>query len=243
MASSEDKAKDIDPPIEPDDARTLPFADSSGRISPANPSRGTGPANDGSENGDLATMRPGDSPSGSQSSPSRGSASIDSDGMFGAQELAKELSRYRIDRLVGIGGFARVYIGYDTQLLRNIAIKVANRGFSTDEQKEEFLHEARTVASLDHPHILPIYDVGYTDSGFGYVVTKFVSGGDLAGYLRTGKLSRVDYVRMIASVAEALHHAHKRGIVHRDVKPANILIDEDFRAFLSDFGIALTDPV
>lgn len=163
--------------------------------------------------------------------------------MMSSTDLAKELSRYRIDRLIGQGGFASVYIGYDTQLLRNIAIKIAHQGFSNEDHKLEFLHEARTIASLDHPHILPIYDVGYTDSGFGYVVTKFVTGGDLAGVFRTGQLTRRDAVRVVIAVAEALHHAHKRGIVHRDVKPGNILIDEDLRVFLSDFGIALTDAV
>ena len=104
-----------------------------------------------------------------------------------------------------------------------------------------FLTEARTVATLDHPHIVPVYDVGRTESGDFFVVSKLVDGSDLARELKRHCLDIAESVRIVSSIAAALHHAHQKGLVHRDVKPANILRDGSGNAYLADFGIAQSD--
>src|SRR5262249_19347353 len=101
--------------------------------------------------------------------------------------------------------------------------------------------EGRALASLDHPGIVPVYDVGRTDEGLSYLVSKFVECGNLRDQLRRGRPTRAETVEVIASAAEALHSAHQRGIVHRDVKPANILLDAEGRPFVADFGQALRE--
>src|SRR5262249_44863306 len=101
--------------------------------------------------------------------------------------------------------------------------------------------EARTVASLDHPNIVPVYDVGSTEDCLCYVVSKYIDGIDLASRLRHSRLALQEAVEVVATVAEALHHAHQRGLVHRDVKPGNILPDRSGRPFVADFGVALRE--
>ena len=109
------------------------------------------------------------------------------------------------------------------------------------EDVETFLVEARVLANLDHPHIVPVYDVGRTDDGLCYVVSKFLEGSDLAAKIRQGRPDFHASAELTATVAEALHYAHTRGLVHRDIKPGNILIDRSGNAFLADFGLALRD--
>src|SRR5262249_34186979 len=106
---------------------------------------------------------------------------------------------------------------------------------------EEYLHEARAVARLDHPRIVPVHDVGRTEDGLCYVVSRYVEGTDLAERMRRGRWSFRESAELVAVVAEALHHAHTRGLVHRDVKPANILIDLRGEPWVADFGLALRD--
>ena len=102
-----------------------------------------------------------------------------------------------------------------------------------------FLTEGRILAGLDHPGIVPIYDVGTTDDGRCYLVSKFIAGCDLSVLLKNGKPDPADAASLLIKVAEALHHAHQRGLVHRDIKPANILIDREGRPVVTDFGLAL----
>ena len=129
-------------------------------------------------------------------------------------------------RRLGQGGFGRVYLARDDELDRPVAIKVPNpERVAGPEDVEAYLAEARTLARLDHPNIVPVYDVGRTDDGLCYVVSKYVEGSDLAERMRQGRLTFRESAELVAAVAEALHHAHTRGLVHRDVKPANILID------------------
>ena len=97
------------------------------------------------------------------------------------------------------------------------------------------------LASLDHPGIVPVYDVGSTDEGLYFLVTKLVEGTDLKVRLQRPGPRTAESVEIAASVAEALHYAHRRGLVHRDVKPANILLDASGRPMLIDFGLALRD--
>src|SRR5262249_41099236 len=109
----------------------------------------------------------------------------------------------------------------------------------TPQDVAAYLSEARVLATLDHPAVVPVYDFGRTDDGRCYLVSKFVAGEDLARRLRRGRPDRREAVRWGRCVALALHHAHAKGIVHRDLKPANILLDAAGEPYLADFGLAL----
>ncbi len=152
------------------------------------------------------------------------------------------IGRYRVERVLGKGGFGLVYLAHDEKLERSVAIKVPHRKLVEEAGVADiYLTEARTVAKLDHPHIVPVYDVGQTEQFPCYVVSKFVDGCDLAGKLKQSRLSVVEVVGLVATVAEALHHAHKQGLVHRDIKPGNILLDKANTPFVADFGLALRE--
>ncbi len=153
-----------------------------------------------------------------------------------------KLGRYRIIRQLGQGGFGRVYLGHDDDLDRPVAIKVPNPERVADLQDaEDYLKEARALAKLDHANIVPVYDVGRTDDGHCYVVSKYINGSDLSDRLAHSRPSVAEAVELTAQIAIALHHAHTRGLVHRDVKPANILIDTANEPWVTDFGLALKD--
>ena len=109
------------------------------------------------------------------------------------------------------------------------------------EDVEMYLAEARIVASLDHPHIVPVFDVGRTEDGLCFVVSKFIEGANLRGRIEQTRFSPSESAEIVATVAEALHYAHKKGLVHRDIKPENILIDGNGKPYVADFGIALRD--
>jgi serine/threonine protein kinase/formylglycine-generating enzyme required for sulfatase activity len=159
-----------------------------------------------------------------------------------AQELPQQLGRYRILGKLGAGAFGIVYRGRDDQLHRDVAIKVPHRDrFASEADAELYLAEAQNLAGLDHPDIVPVYDLGRTDDGRVFVVSKFIAGNDLAHRLRQGRPPLGEAVEIIARAAEALHHAHRRGLVHRDVKPANVLLDADGHPVVADFGLALRD--
>jgi serine/threonine protein kinase len=152
------------------------------------------------------------------------------------------IGRYRIIRKLGQGGFGRVYLARDDELDRPVAVKVPNpERVAGPEDVEEYLAEARTLARLDHPHIVPVYDAGRTDDGLCYVVSKYVEGCNLAEQMRQRRLTFRESAELVATVADALHHAHTRGLVHRDVKPANILLDAAGTPCVADFGLALKD--
>jgi formylglycine-generating enzyme required for sulfatase activity len=161
--------------------------------------------------------------------------------ILGAESPAT-LGRYRITGKLGSGGFGVVYKGYDDDLRREVAIKVPHRErITTPEDVETYLAEARILASLDHPHIVPVHDVGRTEDGLCFVVAKFIPGIDLAHKLRDTRLSFGESTELAATIADALDHAHNRGLVHRDVKPGNILLDNEGRPYLADFGLALKE--
>ncbi len=160
----------------------------------------------------------------------------------GQVTLPERIGRYRVIKLLGEGGFGRVFQALDDQLNRSVAIKVPHpRLISRPEDVEAYLAEARILATLDHSHIVPVYDVGRTDDGLCFVVSKFIDGSDLAGKLKVARFSFADAADLAATVAEALHHAHHKGLVHRDIKPANILIDAAGKPFVADFGLALRE--
>ncbi len=153
-----------------------------------------------------------------------------------------KIGRYRIIRRLGQGGFGRVYLAHDDDLDRPVAIKVPNpERITRPEDVEAFLVEARILAKLDHPHIVPVHDVGRTKDGLCFVVSKLIEGSDLAVRMEQARQSFRDSAELVATIADALHYAHGRGLVHRDVKPANILIDASGKPCVADFGLALKD--
>jgi serine/threonine protein kinase len=152
------------------------------------------------------------------------------------------IGRYRIERILSQGGFGLVYLAHDDQLQRLVAIKVPHRKLvERPEAAEAYLTEARTVANLDHPSIVPVHDVGSTEDCPCYIVSKYVDGTDLATRLKRSRLTIHEAVDLVATVAEALHHAHKQGLVHRDIKPGNILLDNCGKPSVADFGLALRE--
>jgi len=152
------------------------------------------------------------------------------------------IGRYRVERVLGRGGFGLVYLARDDQLRRPVAIKVPHESVMAQvTDAEAYLVEARTVATLDHPNIVSVFDVGSSEQFPCYIVSKYVDGIDLATRLRNARLSLQESIELAATVAEALHHAHQHGLVHRDVKPANILLDHNGKPFVADFGLALRE--
>ena len=146
--------------------------------------------------------------------------------------------RYRIERELGEGGMATVYLADDLKHERKVALKVLKPELAAVVGAERFLAEIKTTANLQHPHILPLHDSGEAD-GFLYYVMPYIEGETLRDRLERERQLPVDEaVRIASDVAEALHSAHKHGVIHRDIKPANILLSEG-RPLVADFGIAL----
>jgi len=147
--------------------------------------------------------------------------------------------KYELGRLLGKGGMGAVFLAQDLTLEREVAIKVLPPDFSSDPQViKRFQQEAKTAAKLDHPNIIPIYRVE-SEEGLNYFVMKFISGTSLEDVLESKQPLTDDYIqRILREAACALGHAHSRGVVHRDVKPANIMFDHDGRVMLTDFGIS-----
>jgi serine/threonine-protein kinase len=147
--------------------------------------------------------------------------------------------KYRMDRLLGKGGMGAVFLAHDLALDREVAIKVLPPDVAQDEQVvRRFQQEAKTAAKLDHPNIIPIYRVE-SEGGLHYFVMKYVVGTSLEDLLEARQPLPVPEIqRILWEAACALGHAHQRGVVHRDVKPANIMFDHDGRVMLTDFGIS-----
>jgi eukaryotic-like serine/threonine-protein kinase len=165
-------------------------------------------------------------------------AAVDED----AAATPQHIGRYRVEKLLGKGGFGLVYLAHDEQLQRPVAVKVPHRKLiAQPEDAKAYLSEARTVANLDHPHIVPVYDVGSTEDFPCFVVSKFIEGSTLAQRIKANRPSVAEAAELVAMVAETLHYAHRKGLVHRDIKPSNILIDNNGTPFVADFGLALRE--
>ena len=147
--------------------------------------------------------------------------------------------KYRIERLLGKGGMGQVFLAHDLTLEREVAIKVLPPDVAQDDQVvRRFQQEAKTAAKLDHPNIIPIYRVE-SEGGLNYFVMKYIQGTSLEDLLEKKEpLPVADIQRILWEAACALGHAHQRGVVHRDVKPANIMFDHHGRVMLTDFGIS-----
>jgi len=151
----------------------------------------------------------------------------------------RKIGRYEIKEVIGRGGMASVYLAFDPSSKRDVAVKVLPRESLGKEENslERFTKELETIASLEHPAIVPVYDVG-NESGQPYFVMRYMAGGSLSILIQEGKLSLQDTARIVERIAVALDHAHKQGIVHRDIKPDNILFDLNDNPYISDFGVA-----
>jgi serine/threonine protein kinase len=159
--------------------------------------------------------------------------------------VGQQLANFRIERLLGRGGMAKVYYGWDVKLERPVAIKVIDERYRGDHAyTERFVREARAVASWNHPHILQVYYAG-DENGIYYFAMEYVRGLDLGKiiqhYTEAGELLPLaDVLQVGRAVAMALDYAHRKGVIHRDVKPSNVLVSDDERVALADFGLALT---
>src|SRR2546421_9269173 len=150
-----------------------------------------------------------------------------------------QLGNYRILEEIGRGGMGVIYRARHSSSRRIVALKrVLNYHSDSRETVMRFQREATAAASLDHPNILPIYDVGATDDGLPFFSMKFASGGSLLESKESFRDSPRRAVQLIATVARAIDHAHSQGILHRDLKPGNILLDARGEPMVSDFGLA-----
>ncbi|MEO8396415.1 MAG: serine/threonine-protein kinase, partial [Chloroflexota bacterium] len=154
-----------------------------------------------------------------------------------ASLVGQKLGKYEITALLGQGGMATVYRGYQRDVDRSVAVKVLPPQPGQNSQFiERFRLEARTIARLQHPHILPLYDYG-DENDVLYLVMAYADGGSLSDRIRRGPMPLPEIQRFFQQVAEALDYAHRQNVIHRDIKPDNILLDREGHVLLSDFGI------
>ncbi len=150
----------------------------------------------------------------------------------------KQFGPYQLESLLGEGGMATVYKAYQAGIERHVALKILPRHFASDPKfVARFQQEAKVLARLQHPHILPIHDYGEAE-GYLYIVMPLIESGSLTDLLTEEPLPLPQIGRIISQVGDALDYAHTHGIIHRDVKPSNILLDERGNSMLTDFGIA-----
>lgn len=157
----------------------------------------------------------------------------------GAAALLTRIGRYQIRGILGTGGFGTVYLAHDEDLHRFVALKTPHKECMREKDISAFVSEARTLAALDHPNIVSVYDAGQTEDGNCYVVSKYIDGRDLAQLVKQRKITHAWAIGIVSDIASALHHAHQKEVIHRDVKPTNILIGADGSVLLADFGIAM----
>ncbi|MBN1283901.1 MAG: protein kinase [Anaerolineae bacterium] len=152
--------------------------------------------------------------------------------------IGMRLGAYEIIEEIGRGGMATVYRAYQPSMDRHVAVKVLKEAVIGDDARlERFQREARLVARLEHPHLLPIYDYNLAHDP-SYIVMRYLEGGTLKDVMTRRRLSLAEIEQLMNQVASALDYAHRQGVIHRDVKPSNIMVDRDNNAFLADFGIA-----
>ncbi|HWD43476.1 MAG TPA: serine/threonine-protein kinase, partial [Actinomycetota bacterium] len=158
--------------------------------------------------------------------------------------VGTEIAGYRVESFISRGGMAVIYRAHDRRLGRRVALKLLAPELSQDERfQQRFLRESRLAASLDHPNIIPIYEAGEA-SGLLYIVMRYVEGSDMKELIdREGPLELDQITSILRQVGAALDAAHARGLVHRDVKPGNILIasgtgrEDPDHVYLTDFGL------
>ena len=153
--------------------------------------------------------------------------------------IGKTVGRYRITAKLGSGGMGEVFLAEDARLERQAAIKFLPAELAEDpERRRRFFSEARAASALNHPHVCVVFDVGETDEGLPYIAMEFVEGGTLDALVRQGPLAIAQLVDVAVQIADALDAAHTRGIVHRDIKPGNVSLNERGKVKVLDFGLA-----
>ena len=155
--------------------------------------------------------------------------------------LPARIGRYRIVRLIGEGGMGAVYEAEQDQPRRTVALKVIKPGLAGPELLRRFAQEAQALGRLQHPGIAQIYDAGTADTGFGsqpYFAMEFIRGASLREYADSRRLGLRERLELMVKICDAVHHAHQRGLIHRDLKPGNIIVDEAGQPKILDFGVA-----
>ncbi|MFO0906329.1 MAG: protein kinase [Pirellulales bacterium] len=152
-------------------------------------------------------------------------------------EAIATVAHFELLERVGMGGFGTVWKARDTQLDRVVALKIPRRGLLNSDTLDDFMHEARTVAALDHPNIARIFHIG-RDGDVVYFVSQFMEGKSLDKWLATVDCSQRELVELCVKICRALHYAHESGVVHRDLKPQNVMMDERGDPHITDFGLA-----
>lgn len=151
------------------------------------------------------------------------------------------LGRFRVQKVLGEGAFGKVYLARDKHLNRLVAIKISKEIINDKNVLDSFLSEAQMLAKLDHPNIVPVYDVGNSEFEGFFIISKYLEGGTLSQTLKKSDSDITSVCNIIALIADGLHHAHTRGLVHRDIKPDNILLDNSGNPCIVDFGLALKE--
>ncbi len=157
------------------------------------------------------------------------------------QLLGRQINQFTIRERIGQGGMATVYRATQTPVNRDVALKIisldAAQG-ARDDFRRRFANEAELIASLEHIHILPIYDYGIVTDDLAYIAMRLLRGGSLAGLLNEGQLGLERAADLFTQIARGLAYAHRHNVIHRDIKPSNILLDDAGNAYLTDFGLA-----
>ena len=163
---------------------------------------------------------------------------------FEVEQSRTQIGRYEIIKRLGKGGFGNVFLAKDPELHRKVAIKVprwdkplSSKGVS------QFLNEGKMLAQVNHHSIVGVHDVGTTDDGIPFVVMEFIEGKDLSYIIKNDSLVKEEVISILLKVATALQQAHKKGLVHRDFKPSNVIVDDSGQIHLVDFGLALHDEL
>jgi DNA-directed RNA polymerase subunit RPC12/RpoP len=154
-----------------------------------------------------------------------------------AVSTISHIGHFELIERLGIGSFGTVWKARDMDLDRTVAVKIPRRGQLEPAEIEQFLREARTVAQLSHPNIVRVHEVG-REGDTVFIVSDLVDGVPLSERLKDGHLSEREAAQLCRKVAEALHHAHQQGVIHRDLKPQNIMLDGNGEPYLVDFGLA-----
>src|SRR4051812_36995249 len=154
-------------------------------------------------------------------------------------EQAPATERYEVGVLIGEGGMGRVYVAYDRELEREVAVKVLRPDTSSEDERERITREARILASLEHPGIVPVHDVGALPDGRLFYVMKHVRGERFDEFARAGR-SRSELLRAFVQVCDAVAFAHAAGVIHRDLKPQNVMLGAFGEVLVLDWGVAKT---
>lgn len=172
------------------------------------------------------------------------------DSQTGSQSIIQPVSppemidRYKVEGLLGEGGYGQVFKAFDAKLERYVAIKIPHLHKMTSKSAlESYRQEARTLAKLDHPSVVAVHDVGDLKNGLPFIVSSFIDGTNLARRMRKDPFSLAEGMQILVTIGQALAYVHSRDVVHRDIKPANILLSLDEQPFLADFGLALREEL